>query len=193
MEIENPQLISDLFFMVNSSEDVSKNFKQYQLPNIKNESAKSKLLENISLETEIKNLKQTLSSFEEKYGYLSPYHDDIINKKKEKKVPQKITMDISEKIYELYKNKYYIDCYDLWSLYNLKPLLNLSLKENFEILRHLTKIKDEYLQRKNILNNLDNFNFLDDNHYQFETGINFALNKRDNINNKRNENIHESK
>ena len=193
MEIENPQLISDLFFMLNASQDVSENFKQYQLPNIKNESTKNKLLENISLETEIKNLKQTLSSFEEKYGYLSPYHYDIINKKKEKKIPQKITMDISEKIYELYKNKYYIDCYDLWSLYNLKPLLNLSLKENFEILRHLTKIKDEYLQRKNILNNLDNFNFLDDNHYQFETGINFDLNKRDNIINKRNENIHESK
>ena len=193
MEIENPQLITDLFFMLNASQDTSENFKQYQLPNIKNESTKSKLLENISLETEIKNLKQTLSSFEEKYGYLSPYHDDIINKKKEKKVPQKITMDISEKIYELYKNKYYIDCYDLWSLYNLKPLLNLSPKENFEILRHLTKIKDEYLQRKNILNNLDNFNFLDDNHYQFETGISFDLNKLDNNNNKRNNNIHESK
>ena len=193
MEIENPQLITDLFFMLNASQDTSENFKQYQLPNIKNESTKNKLLENISLETEIKNLKQTLSSFEEKYGYLSPYHDDIINKKKEKKVPQKITMDISEKIYELYKNKYYIDCYDLWSLYNLKPLLNLSPKENFEILRHLTKIKDEYLQRKNILNNLDNFNFLDDNHYQFETGINFDFNKRDNNNNKRNANIHENK
>ena len=193
MEIENPQLISDLFFMVNASEDVSKNFSKYRIPNIKDKSTKNKLLENINLETEVKNLKQTLSSFEENNGYISPYHDDIINKKKEKKVPQKITMDISEKIYELYKNKYYIDCYDLWSLYNLKPLLNLSPKENFEILRHLTKIKDEYLQRKNILNNLDNFNFLDDNHYQFETGINFDLNKRDNIINKRNENIHESK
>ena len=192
MEIKNPQLISDLFFMLNASEDLSENFNQSQLPNIKNESTKSKLLENINLETEIKNLKQTLSSFEENYGYISPYHDDIINKKREKKVPQKITMDISEKIYELYKNKYYIDCYELWKLYNLKPLLNLSSKENFEILRHLTKIKDEYLQRKNILRNLDNFNFLDDNNYQFETGINFDLNKSDNKN-KRNENIKESK
>ena len=121
MEIENPQLISDLFFMLNASEDLSENFNQSQLPNIKNESTKSKLLENINLDTEIKNLKQTLSSFEENYGYISPYHDDIINKKREKKVPQKITMDISEKIYELYKNKYYIDCYELWSLYNFIP------------------------------------------------------------------------
>ena len=190
MEIENPQLISDLFFMVNASEDVSKNFSKYRIPNIKDKSTKNKLLENINLETEVKNLKQTLSYFEENNGYISPYHDDIINKKKEKKVPKKITVDISEKVYELYKNKYYLDCYDLWSLYNMKPLLNLSSKENFEMLRHLTKIKDEYLQRKNILNNLDKLNYFDDNNYQFETGIDFNLNKNDI--NKRNINIKES-
>ena len=190
MEIENPQLISDLFFMVNSSEDVSKNFRKYRIPNIKDKSTKNKLLENINLETEVKNLKQTLSSFEENNGYISPYHEDIINKKKEKKVPKKITVDISEKVYELYKNKYYLDCYDLWSLYNMKPLLNLSSKENFEMLRHLTKIKDEFLIRKKILSNLDKFNFFDDNNYQFETGIDFNLNKNDI--NKRNINIKES-
>ena len=190
MEIENPQLISDLFFMVNASEDVSKNFSKYRIPNIKDKSTKNKLLENINLETEVKNLKQTLSSFEENNGYISPYHDDIINKKKEKKVSKKITMDISEKVYELYKNKYYLDCYDLWSLYNMKPLLNLSSKENFEMLRHLTKIKDEFLIRKKILSNLDKFNFFDDNNYQFETGIDFNLNKNDI--NKRNINIKES-
>ena len=176
--------------MVNASEDVSKNFSKYRIPNIKDKSTKNKLLENINLETEVKNLKQTLSSFEENNGYISPYHEDIINKKKEKKVPKKITVDISEKVYELYKNKYYLDCYDLWSLYNMKPLLNLSSKENFEMLRHLTKIKDEFLIRKKILSNLDKFNFFDDNNYQFETGIDFNLNKNDI--NKRNINIKES-
>ena len=173
MEFENPQLISDLFFMVNASQDLSQDFKQSQIPNISNKSTKNKILENINLETEVINLKQALSSFEENNGYISPYHDDIMNKIKEKKGKEKITMEISEKIYELYQNKYYNDCYDLWNLYNLKPLLNLSPKENFEILRHLTKIKDEYLQRKNILNNAEKFNFFDDNNYKFETGINF--------------------
>ena len=72
----------------------------------------------------------------------------------------------------------------------MKPLLNLSSKENFEMLRHLTKIKDEFLIRKKILSNLDKFNFFDDNNYQFETGIDFNLNKNDI--NKRNINIKES-
>ena len=87
---------------------------------------------------------------------------------------------MSEKIFELYQQKYYNDCYDLWSLYDKKPLLNLSAKENFEVLRHLTKVKDEYLQRKNILNNLDKLNYFDDNNYQFETGINFDLDRNNN-------------
>ena len=176
MDLENPQLISDLFFMLNASQDVSQNFNQHQIQNSSNKATKSKLLENINLENEIKNLKQSLTSFEETYGYNSPYHDDIMSKKNEKKVPKKITMEISQKIYELYQNKYYNDCYDLWNLFDMKPLLNLSAKENFEILRHLTKVRDEYINRKNILDNLDKFNFFDDNNYQFETGINFEIN-----------------
>ena len=180
MEFEDPQLIADLFFMVNASQDLSKNISQSQIPNIENKDTKNRLVENINLETEVKNLKQTLLSFEENYGYISPYHDDIINKKNEKKVAKKLTMEMSEKIYELYQQKYYNDCYDLWSLYDKKPLLNLSAKENFEVLRHLTKIRDEYLQRKNILNNLDKLNYFDDNNYQFETGINFELDENNN-------------
>ena len=178
MEFEDPQLITDLFFMVNASQDLSQNFSQSQIPNIENKATKDRLLENINLESEVKNLKQTLLSFEENNGYISPYHDDIISKKNEKKVVKKLTIEISEKIYELYQKKYYNDCYDLWSLYDRKPLLNISAKENFEILRHLTKVRDEYLQRKNILNNLENINYFDDNNYQFETGINFDFEKK---------------
>ena len=180
MELEDPQLITDLFFMVNASQDHSKNINLSHIPNIENKDAKNRLLENFNLESEIKNLKQTLLSFEENYGYISPYHEDIINKKKEKKGEKKLTMEMSEKIFELYQQKYYNDCYDLWSLYDKKPLLNLSAKENFEVLRHLTKVKDEYLQRKNIVNNLDKLNYFDDNNYQFETGINFDLDRNNN-------------
>ncbi len=176
MEFEDPQLISDLFFMLNASQDLSQNFNQSQLLNTANNKTKNKLLENINLELEIKNLKKSLSSFEETYGYNSPYHDDIIAKKNEKKVVKKITMEISQKIYELYQKKYYNDCYDLWNLFDMKPLLNLSSEENFEMLRHLTKVKDEYLKRKDILENLEKFNYFDDNNYNFETGIKFDNN-----------------
>ena len=182
MDLENPQLISDLFFMLNASQDLSQNFQQHQIQNSSNKATKNKLLENINLENEINNLKQSLSSFEENYGYNSPYHDDIMRKKKEKKTPKKLTMELSQKIYELYQNKYYNDCYELWNLFDMKPLMNLSSKENFEILRHLTKVRDEYINRKNILDNLDKFNYFDDNNYQFDTGINFDVD----INNKQN-------
>ena len=173
MEFENPQLISDLFFMVNASEDLSHNFNKSKIPSSSNKSKKNQILENINLESEVKKLKESILSFEENNGFISPYHEDIINKKNEKKMPKKMTVDISQKIYELYQHKYYNDCYDLWNLYGLKPLINISAKENFEMLRQLTKVRDELLQRKIILNNLEKFNFFDDNNYQFETGINF--------------------
>ena len=61
----------------------------------------------------------------------------------------------------------------------MKPLYDISGEENFEILRHLTKVKDAYLKRKKIINNLEKFNYFDDNNYTFETGINFENNKND--------------
>ena len=57
MEFEDPQLISDLFFMLNASQDLSQNFNQLQLPNTANNKTKNKLFEKINLESEIKNLK----------------------------------------------------------------------------------------------------------------------------------------
>ena len=178
MEYENPQLISDLFFMLNASQDLEKNISQAKInASVGNE--KNKLLEKINLESEIKKLKSSLSSFEENYGYISPYHDDILTTKKDKKISKILTKEISNKIYELHEKKYYNDCYDLWSLYDMKPLYNISAEENFEILRHLTKVKDAYLKRKKIINNLEKFNYFDDNNYTFETGINFENNKND--------------
>lgn len=178
MEYENPQLISDLFFMLNASQDLEKNISQAKInASVGNE--KNKLLEKINLESEIKKLKSSLSSFEENYGYISPYHDDILTTKKDKKISKILTKEISNKIYELHEKKYYNDCYDLWSLYDMKPLYDISGEENFEILRHLTKVKDAYLKRKKIINNLEKFNYFDDNNYTFETGINFENNKND--------------
>ena len=55
MEYENPQLISDLFFMLNASQDLEKNISQAKInASVGNE--KNKLLEKINLESEIKKL-----------------------------------------------------------------------------------------------------------------------------------------
>jgi hypothetical protein len=184
----------DLFYMINAGKELEKNLmsssdklsnKQLNKNNIDDN-------KNKNLEKEVKKLKNSLEFFEEKFGYISPYHDDIINKKKEKKVIQSLTLDISQKIYELYENKYYNDCYDLWNIYGFKPLLHLSPEENYEILRHLTKIKDDLYRRKYILKNLDNFNVFNDYNCYFETGISFRnikdkenkdLNPKENYNN----------
>ena len=181
--------ITDLLFMINASNELKKDLApdQNMINNNKidiiNKDYQNRIKENNDLKKEVETLKNTIISFEENYGYISPYHDDIINKLKEKKGNQILTNEISQKIYELYQHKYYNDCYDLWNIFELKPLLNISAKENFEMLRHLTKVRDEYLERKNILNNLDKFNYFDDHNYQFETGINFESNKNDNIKN----------
>ena len=185
-ENKNNQIIKDLFFMINAEKQLNNNLNiphkihinNNKSNNIYNENIKinnfsKELKENKDLENEVKNLKNILITFEENYGYISPYHDDIINKLKEKKGIQNLTNEISQKIYELYQNKYYTDCYDLWSIYGFKPLLKLSPEENYEILRHLTQVKDELFNRKNLINNLDNFNIFNDNNGYFDTGILF--------------------
>ena len=191
----------DLFYMINAGKELEKNLisSSDKLPNkksIKNNVDDNK---NKNLEKEVNKLKNSLEFFEEKFGYISPYHDDIINKKKEKKVIQNLTLDISQKINELYENKYYNDCYDLWNIYGFKPLLHLSPEENYELLRHLTKIKDDLYRRKYILKNLDNYNLFNDYNCYFETGISFKnikdkenkdINPKENFNNRmNNENI----
>ena len=194
-ENKNNQILTDLFFMINAEKELENNLhlpykttfnnKKYN-NNIYNENSQinnisNDFIESTDMETEVNNLKNILISFEENYGYISPYHDDIINKVKEKKVIRKLTNEISQKIYELYQNKYYLDCYDLWSIFGFKPLLKISPEDNFEILSHLTKVKDELYNRKNIINNLDNFNLFSENNSYFETGITFKS-----INNKKN-------
>ena len=194
MENENNQTTTDFFYMINAQKEllnnlisqsksinnnnnnifIDKNYNYIYNNKDKPKSNKFKdLKNNTNLETEVENLKISLTSFEENYGYVSPYHDDIINKLKEKKQSHNLTIEISQKIYELYQKKYYNDCYDLWSIFGFKPLPYLSPEENYEILRHLTKVRDDFCRRKNLLKNLENFNLFNDNNYNFETGISF--------------------
>ena len=200
----NNQPITDLFYMINAGKELEENMdSQFQNPinnqyinligNIDKEDLSNKSYEIKDLEREVQNLKNIINSFEENYGYISPYHDDIMNKLKEKNLNRNLTTEISKTIYELYQNKFYNDCYDLWSIYGFKLLFNLSPEENFEILRHLTKVRNEISKRKYILQNLDNFNFLDDNNLYFETGISFKqIHNKQNINISNNNNYNYS-
>ena len=181
---KNSQTLTDLFYMLNVGKELEKNYispnnkpinKYINYINQQKEKNDSMINKNNNnnLKKEIHELKNTIISFEEKYGYNSPYHDDIIKKLKEKQSIKDLTIEISQKIYELFEKKFYNDCYDLWSIYNFKPLYNISPEENYEILRHLTKIKNELFRRQMILNNLENFNLFNDNNVYFENGISF--------------------
>lgn len=183
-DYKNSQNLTDLFYMLNAGKELEKNYispnnnpinRYINYINQQKEKNDSMINKNNNndLKKEIHELKNTIISFEEKYGYNSPYHDDIINKLKEKQSIKDLTNEISQKIYELYEKKFYNDCYDLWSIYNFKLLYNISPEENYEILRHLTKIKNELFRRQMILNNLENFNLFNDNNVYFENGISF--------------------
>ena len=172
------QELIDLFYMIKAGKELETKFipkKKTKIINNKEKKENKRQIQPHSpLEKEVNDLKNAILSFEEKYGYISPYHDDIVRKLNEKKTVKKITADISKKIMELYQKKYYNDCYDLWSIYEFKPLLGVSPEENFEILRNLTKVKDEISQRKNLIDNLDNYNLFNENNTFFEDGIFFS-------------------
>ena len=183
-ENKNSQILTDLFYMLSSGKALEKNYVSpndnpinryinYDFNEKDNNDFLTNKNNNIDLKKEIQELKNIILSFEEKYGYNSPYHDDIVNKLKEKNRIQELTIDISQKIYELYENKFYNDCYDLWNLYGFKPLCNISPEENYEILRLLTKTKNELCRRKILLNNIEKFNIFNDSNVKFETGISF--------------------
>ena len=172
------QELTDLFYMIKAGKELETKFipkKKTKIINNKEKKENKRQIQPHSpLEKEVNDLKNAILSFEEKYGYISPYHDDIVRKLNEKKTVKKMTADISKKIMELYQKKYYNDCYDLWSIYEFKPLLGVPPEENFEILRNLTKVKDEISQRQNLIDNLDNYNLFNENNTFFEDGIFFS-------------------
>ena len=176
----NAQMLNDLTYMINAEKELYKEIsdENKKIKNFIVEEKPKDSGENISLEKEVKNLKNYLTSFEEKNGFISPYHDDIINKMKSRKVIQKMSSEISQLIYEFYQKKYFLDCYDLWSLYGFKLLLNITPEENFEMLRHLTKVKDDLIKHKYIMNNLENFNYFDDYDFEFKNELEFDVVKK---------------
>lgn len=136
----------------------------------------------IVLEKQIKDLKTCLINFESIYNFISPYHEDIQEKLKEKQKIQKIPEEITKKIKELYDNKYYLDCYNLWKIYAFQKLPNVPGKDNFEMFRHLTKIKDIFNYRDLILENLDKINIFSDLNYHFNNDFPLKTKRYENSN-----------
>lgn len=175
------------------------NIDYYNNNNINNYNNNNIIQDNeiLLLQKKLNSMKSLLINFESMNCINSPYHQDIQKRLLEKSKPEKLSDEMCQKILYLYSNKFYGDCYDLWKIYAFQQLPGISSKENFEIFRKLTKIKDTFIYRDYIIKNLDKINFFTEvngNIFPFSNDLGLKINNynsntneinnNDNINNK---------
>ena len=111
--------------------------------------------EKIQLENQILELKKLMNQFQLNYAsfsHLSEEENDLIIKPNK---VEKINDEVSEQINQLFSNKLFNECYELWKKYNFQLLTNLSYERSFEILVYLLKLKDRNNKKENKKNNED--------------------------------------
>ena len=111
--------------------------------------------EKIQLENQILELKKLMNQFQLNYAsfsHLSEEENDLIIKPNK---VEKINDEVSEQINQLFSNKLFNECYELWKKYNFQLLTNLSNERSFEILVYLLKLKDRNNKKENKKNNED--------------------------------------
>ena len=111
--------------------------------------------EKIQLENQILELKKLMNQFQLNYAsfsHLSEEENDLIIKPNK---VEKINDEVSEQINQLFSNKLFNECYELWKKYNFQLLTNSSVDRNFEILVYLLKLKDRNNKKENKKNNED--------------------------------------
>ena len=173
------ELIEDINFMINNSKEIEnllsdkgrvnlnnklKNNNQH-LVNMKYEEKIfflekqiSKINnEKVNLENQIYELKNLMNQFQLNYSSFSPLFEEENDSLLKPNKIQKINSEISDQINQLFSNKLFNECYDLWKKYNFQLLTNTSVDRNFEILVYLLKLKDRNNKKnKNYDNNLSN-------------------------------------
>lgn len=158
----------------NSNNIFNQNQQENQISNLENE-VKNINEDNTALINEIENLTQAILNFEQNNGFNSDFHDDIMIKLSKNQKINKMSLDISQKIYDLYSNKFYLDAYFLWKIYGFKQLLQVSPEENFAIFQHLANIMDNYYQIRNILKNIGEYDYFSENEMRFSKGLGLKL------------------
>jgi hypothetical protein len=173
------ELIEDITFLINNSKEIEnllsdkgrvnlnnklKNNNQH-LVNMKYEEKIfflekqiSKINnEKVNLENQIYELKNLMNQFQLNYSSISPLFEEENDSLLKPNKIQKINSEISDQINQLFSNKLFNECYDLWKKYNFQLLTNSSVDRNFEILVYLLKLKDRNNKKnKNYDNNLSN-------------------------------------
>ena len=120
------------------------------------EKQKSKINnEKIQLENQIFELKNLMNQFQLNYASVSPLSEEENNLLIKPNKVEKINDEISDQINQLFSNKLFNECYELWKKYNFQLLTNLSNERSFEILVYLLKLKDRNNKKENKKNNED--------------------------------------
>ena len=156
------ELIEDINFMINNSKEIEnllsdkgrvnlnnklKNNNQH-LVNMKYEEKIfflekqiSKINnEKVNLENQIYELKNLMNQFQLNYSSISPLFEEENDSLLKPNKIQKINSEISDQINQLFSNKLFNECYELWKKYNFQLLTNTSVDRNFEILVYLLKM-----------------------------------------------------
>ena len=111
--------------------------------------------EKIQLENQIFELKNLMNQFQLNYASVSPLSEEENNLLIKPNKVEKINDEISDQINQLFSNKLFNECYELWKKYNFQLLTNLSYERSFEILVYLLKLKDRNNKKENKKNNED--------------------------------------
>ena len=111
--------------------------------------------EKIQLENQIFELKNLMNQFQLNYASVSPLSEEENDLLIKPNKVEKINDEISEQINQLFSNKLFNECYELWKKYNFQLLTNLSNERSFEILVYLLKLKDRNNKKENKKNNED--------------------------------------
>ena len=111
--------------------------------------------EKIQLENQIFELKNLMNQFQLNYASVSPLSEEENNLLIKPNKVEKINDEISDQINQLFSNKLFNECYELWKKYNFQLLTNLSNERSFEILVYLLKLKDRNNKKENKKNNED--------------------------------------
>ena len=173
------ELIEDINFMINNSKEIENLLSDKGRVNLNNklmnnnqhlvnmkyeekifflEKQISKINnEKVNLENHIYELKNLMNQFQLNYSSISPLFEEENDSLLKPNKIQKINSEISDQINQLFSNKLFNECYDLWKKYNFQLLTNSSVDRNFEILVYLLKLKDRNNKKnKNYDNNLSN-------------------------------------
>ena len=173
------ELIEDINFMINNSKEIENLLSDKGRVNLNNklmnnnqhlvnmkyeekifflEKQISKINnEKVNLENQIYELKNLMNQFQSNYSSISPLFEEENDSLLKPNKIQKINSEISDQINQLFSNKLFNECYDLWKKYNFQLLTNSSVDRNFEILVYLLKLKDRNNKKnKNYDNNLSN-------------------------------------